>query len=207
MPASHRASRPQAPTGPARRDGVPAGRPLVAFVGTLEPRKGVASPRRRLRPAGRGEPDTMLVLWGRPAGGWPRPSTPWPGPATRTASCGSAICPTTRCPRCSARRRRRLSGARGGVRTARVGGAGLRRPADDDRRDGHGRSGRGAASSSLPATLLHWPMPSHARSRRAARRSGAGWGSGWRRSSYLVSEHGAAPHAFQWPWRLRSRVH
>ena len=64
--------------------GIPLDRPLVAFVGTLEPRKGVAATGRRLRPRGREHmPTPCWSCAGRSAGVSPRSNGPWPGPGTR----------------------------------------------------------------------------------------------------------------------------
>jgi glycosyltransferase involved in cell wall biosynthesis len=64
------------PTGPGpdadravlAANGVPHDRPLVAFVGTLEPRKGVASLVAAFDRVAEGQPDALLVLCGQ--SGW-----------------------------------------------------------------------------------------------------------------------------------------
>ena len=97
---SRRTSRRRAPTAPCSAAlGVPVDRPLVAFVGTLEPRKGVAPLVGRLRPGGAPPPRRRPgPRAGRPAGAWPRPSGPLPPPAIPSASCARATCPTTAVP-------------------------------------------------------------------------------------------------------------
>ena len=67
-----------------QRLGIERGRPYVAFVGTLEPRKDVPSLVRAFDLIAAGHPDTILVLAGQRGWGstrWRRPSSP-PGHTT-----------------------------------------------------------------------------------------------------------------------------
>ena len=99
-----RAGRGRRPGRARPRRAIPLDRPLVAFVGTLEPRKGVVPLVRGLRPGGRHRSRRRAGAWPARAGGaWPRPSAPSPRRATRRASCAPGTCPTTPSPRCCVR--------------------------------------------------------------------------------------------------------
>ena len=83
------ASRPRSPPTGADRCrcsaalGVPADRPLVVFVGTLEPRKGVAPLVAAFDRARRGPPRRRVgPRPASPAGAWPRRSGRWRRPGT-----------------------------------------------------------------------------------------------------------------------------
>ena len=74
--------------------GVPSDRPLVVFVGTLEPRKGVAPLVAAFDEVARPDPDVVLVLGGQT--GWGMAETERAlaaGPPRRTGSSAPATCP------------------------------------------------------------------------------------------------------------------
>ena len=123
--------------------GVPLERPLVAFVGTLEPRKGVVPLVAAFDALATSRPDVVLVLAGQ--AGWGMAKTEQALAAARHADRIVRTGLSARRRRAGpapAVRRRRVPGAGGRVRPARPRSARLRGALGHDRGNGHGRAGR-----------------------------------------------------------------
>ena len=76
--------------------GVPVDRPLVAYVGTLEPRKGLVPLIAAFDQVARAHPDAVLVLGGQTGWGMAETEPRWPRPGIPSGSCALATCRTRR---------------------------------------------------------------------------------------------------------------
>ena len=204
-----RASRPRGRTGPCSRAlGVPVDRPLVAFVGTLEPRKGVVPLVAAFDQVADAHPDAVLVLGGQT--GWGMAETEralaaarHPERIVRTGYLPDEAVPALLRQAVG----RGLPGARGGVRAARPRGAGLRRAAGDDGGHGDGGDGRGRRAPRAARRRRRAGRRARARrSRRAAPRPAGRSGSPWRGSGPGRRASRCTCGPMRSPGRPRSRV-